>query len=286
MSIAPAFGSPKSKIVSNFHTTLGKTFNSLPSALGANTTPERPEQQQAAPTNGGGFVGAAANINDQQTSINAPSVGPDNDYSDGTEGIDRIGKAATAEVTIKAGNKAQQEQEALNAQLNKDMQAGMQTVQAGMPGDIQQGVSLSPKLGANNSATWINANNGKYHDFDGYYGAQCVDLYNFYMTGFVGGRASTGTGVNYAQDLWNNHDTGSLVQVARNQTPQMGDIAIWSNGMNGMGGHVAIIAQDNGNGTIRVLNANATSAGPNGSTVMSNLSKGSLMGYLRPRKLM
>lgn len=150
----------------------------------------------------------------------------------------------------------------------------------------QQGVSTSPTMGANGSATWINANNNKYHDFDGAYGAQCVDLYNFYMTGFVGGKSSVGM-VNYAQELWGNHDRGALVQVARNQTPQMGDIAIWSNAMNGMGGHVAIVAQANGNGTIRVLNANVASAGGSkGNSVMSNLSTGSLLGYLRPRKLM
>lgn len=281
MSIAP-FGSPaKSKIVGRFQTNMGKTFNSLPSALGANTSPVRPEQQAAAPVNGGGFVGAAANVNDQQDTIKSPSVGVDNDYSDGTAGIDRMGKAATAEVTIKAGNKAKQEQEAFGASMKNEMQAGMSAV-----GDIQQGVSLAPKMGANGSAEWINANYGKYHDFDGYYGAQCVDLYNFYMTGFVGGRASTGT-ITYAQELWQKHDTSQLVQVARNQTPQMGDIAIWSNGMNGMGGHVAIVAQSNGNGTIRVLNANVASNGGNkGTSVMSNLSTGSLLGYLRPRKLM
>jgi hypothetical protein len=148
----------------------------------------------------------------------------------------------------------------------------------------QQGVS-SPTKGANGSLNWINANNNKYHDFDGAYGAQCVDLYNFYMTGFVGGRSSVGQ-VNYAQELWQTHDTGALVQIAKNQRPQMGDIAIWSNAMNGQGGHVAIVAQDNGNGTVRVLNANATSAGPKGNSVMSNLSTGSLLGYLRPRKLM
>lgn len=147
----------------------------------------------------------------------------------------------------------------------------------------QQGAS-KPTRGANGSLTWINSNNGKYHDFDGAWGAQCVDLYNFYMTGFVGGRSSVGE-VNYAQELWQRHDGGALMQIAKNQRPQMGDIAIWSNAMNGQGGHVAIVAQDNGNGTIRVLNANATSAGPRGNTVMSNLSTGTLLGYLRPRKL-
>jgi surface antigen len=152
----------------------------------------------------------------------------------------------------------------------------------------QEGVSTSPVQGPNGSAQWINANNNKYHDFDGYYGAQCVDLYNFYMTGFVGGKSSVGMGgVGYAQELWGNHDRSTLVQVAKNQTPRMGDIAIWSNGMNGMGGHVAIVAQANGNGTIRVLNANvASNGGSKGTSVMSNLSTGSLLGYLRPRKLM
>lgn len=269
---APA--APKSKIVGNFQRKMGSTFNSLPTKLGANTTVERPEQQQAAPTNGGGFVGAATTVNDQQDTINRPSVGTDSDYSDGTSGIAKIGKAATAEVQIKADNKSGQNAHA--AGLN----AGMSS-----PGDIQQGVSLSPKMGANGSATWINANYNKYHDFDGRYGAQCVDLYNFYMTGFVGGRSSVGM-VNYAQELWTNHDRSAMVQVARNQAPQMGDVAIWSNGFNGQGGHVAIVAQDNGNGTVRVLNANATSRGSAGNTVMSNLSTGQLMGYLRPRKLM
>jgi surface antigen len=149
---------------------------------------------------------------------------------------------------------------------------------------LQQGAT-SPTMKSNGSLSWINQNNNKYQDFDGRYGAQCVDLYNFYMTGFVGGESSVGR-VDYAQDLWYIHDQKNLVQIAKNQKPRMGDIAIWSNSFNGVGGHVAIVAQDNGNGTIRVLNANATSAGPKGNTVMSNLSTGTLLGYLRPRKLM
>lgn len=145
------------------------------------------------------------------------------------------------------------------------------------------GISTAPVTGSNGSASWINANIGKYHDYDKAYGAQCVDLYAFYTSGFAGG---TPYGVGYAQELWGNHDSKAYVKIAGNQRPQMGDVAIWSNGMNGMGGHVAIVSQDNGNGTIRTLSANSTAAGSNGNTVMINLSKGSLLGYLRPRKLM
>lgn len=271
----------KSKIANNYQTKVGDTFNRMPSALSINTasTAERPEQQQAAPVSNN-YAGAAPTVNDQQTSINRPTVGADNDYSEGIDGIARMGQAATAEVQIKADNRANEQMQETNSKIQSGLQSGIDASLGG-----QEGVSLSPKLGSNGSASWINSNNGKYHDFDGAYGAQCVDLYNFYMTGFVGGRSSVGT-ISYANELWGKHDSKSLVQVAKNQTPQMGDIAIWSNSFNGVGGHVAIVAQDNGNGTIRVLNANATSKGSAGNTVMSNLSTGTLMGYLRPRKLM
>lgn len=145
------------------------------------------------------------------------------------------------------------------------------------------GISTAPVTQSNGSASWINANNNKYHDYDGAFGAQCVDLYAFYTSGFAGG---TPFGVGYAQELWGNYDSKAYARVAGNQRPQMGDVAIWSNGMNGQGGHVAIVTQDNGNGTLRVLQANATSAGSKGNTIISNISKGSLLGYLRPRKLM
>jgi surface antigen len=160
-----------------------------------------------------------------------------------------------------------------------------QSLYGAIQGNGQQGVSTSPKMGANGSASWINANNGKYLDFDGAYGAQCVDLFNFYASGFVGANLMMGQAP-YAKDLWRVHDRNAFVQVAANQRPQMGDVAVWSGAFNGGPGHVAIVAQDNGNGTIRVLNANATSAGPRGVTTMSNLSTGTLLGYLRPRKLM
>ena len=407
MSFAPAFGAPKSKIVNKFSTSTGKTFKSLPRMGTAIQANQEQVQQQQAIQQPMQQAPAQASINDQQSNINTPTAGIDNEPTvDGFGGIDRIGKAATAEAQIRANNRNRQAQsqasslggqslgdfsgsgdgsgldgeQLQNAKLianigkqrgmsDEDIQialatalaeSGLRNVNYGDRDSVglfqqrtsqgwgsiqqimdpnysagkfydtlkttargatpwqtaqnvqrsafadgsnyaaqwgkaqaafksiyspQQGVSTSPLPGKNGSATWINANNGRYHDFDGAYGAQCVDLYNFYMTGFVGGKSSVGM-VNYAQELWGNHDRGSLVQVARNQKPQMGDIAIWSNAMNGMGGHVAIVAQDNGNGTIRVLNANATSAGSRGNTVMSNLSTGSLLGYLRPRKLM
>jgi len=411
VSFAPAFGAPKSKIVNRFTQSAGKTIKRLPSRMGTDMAQEQAQQtQQADAVQQQVFNSAPAsqNINDSQEVIRTPNAPQEMEAtSDGTEGISRIGQAATAEAKIRAANRQRQTSNSSvggasigdfngggdgsgldNDQLNnarliaqvgrqrgmsdEDIQialatalaeSGLRNVNYGDRDSVglfqqrtsqgwgstqqimdpnysagkfydtlrttgrgatpwqtaqnvqrsafadgsnyqaqwgkaqaafksiyqpsgQQGVSTSPVPGKNGSATWINNNINKYHDFDGRYEAQCVDLYNFYMTGFVGGKSSVGM-VNYAQELWGSHDRGALVQVARNQKPQMGDIAIWSNAMNGMGGHVAIVAQDNGNGTIRVLNANvASNGGSKGTSVMSNLSTGTLLGYLRPRKLM
>lgn len=280
---APAY--KPSRIGTNFSNSISNTVKQLPSRLGNNTSQEFIPQRAAIADNN---TPAPAPSPIVQDTVQTPSAGIDVYEATGTKGIAGIGQAATNEVNMRVDYQRQQQQKEFDAQYKAQMQGATDKLNnAWANQDLagQEGVSLSPKLGANGSASWINANNGKYHDFDGAFGAQCVDLYNFYMTGFVGGQSSVGQ-VNYAQELWGNHDRSALVQVAKNQKPQMGDIAIWSNSFNGMGGHVAIVAQDNGNGTIRVLNANATSAGPAGNTVMSNLSTGTLLGYLRPRKLM
>lgn len=289
MSI-PAWGgtpTPKtSRIGSNFSASVSNTMKALPSRMGGNSAQAFAPQRAGIQDNSSAV--APVNVM-QQDVIQTPTAGVDIYEPTGTKGIAGIGQAANNEVNIRLGNKQEQQQKEFDAQMNSEMAGATDKLNnAWATNGGQEGVSLSPKLGANGSASWINANNNKYHDFDGWYGAQCVDLYNFYMTGFVGGRSSVGMGgVGYAQELWGNHDRGSLVQVAKNQKPQMGDIAIWSNAMNGMGGHVAIVAQDNGNGTIRVLNANvASNGGSKGTSVMSNLATGTLMGYLRPKKLM
>lgn len=164
----------------------------------------------------------------------------------------------------------------------KNWQQAQQIYKSAM---ANNGAVTSPKLGKNGSASWINSNIGKYHDYDGAYGAQCVDLFNFYTTGFVGGNPRMGNVVG-AKDIWNAYDPSAYVRVNASQNPQMGDVVVWGDSWGGGYGHVGIVAGVNPNGTLRVLNANATSAGPRGNTVMSNLSRSGLLGYLRPKKLM
>lgn len=133
------------------------------------------------------------------------------------------------------------------------------------------------------AAGWIQRNEGKYHDYDKAYGAQCVDLYAYYTTGFAGGNPIPVTG---ATEIWNNFDNSVYRRVGANNKTRMGDVAIFGRSMGGGYGHVGIVVGDNGNGTLRLLQANATRLGPAGNTVISNISKSALMGYLRPTRLM
>lgn len=146
-----------------------------------------------------------------------------------------------------------------------------------------EGARAAPKLGANGSAQWITANTNRYLDYDGAYGAQCVDLYDFYTTGFVGGGAPM---VGYADEIWQNHDPRAYQQISANQGTQMGDVAVWGKGGATPMSHVGIIIQDMGNGFVKTLSNNATSAGSTGTSAVVTISKANLLGYLRPRKLM
>ena len=145
--------------------------------------------------------------------------------------------------------------------------------------------SLAAKRPIDNSAVgnWITQNNNKYIDYDGYFGAQCVDLYNAYTASFVGGKNIM---VGWAPEIYNNYDRAAYTRTGANVPGAMGYVAVFNRGGATPYGHVAIVVGDNGNGTLRVLQANATPQGSAGNTIISNISKATLMGYLVPNKLM
>lgn len=143
-----------------------------------------------------------------------------------------------------------------------------------------QSVQSNPDL-----SNWINTFNNRYLDYDHAYGAQCVDLYAYYTSGFVGGRPNP---VGYAPEIYNNFDQRAYHQVGNNNVSHMGDVAVWGQGPYTPMGHVAIVVGDNGNGTLRVLQSNArgyAADDPRNTSIISNISKAALMGYLRPNKL-
>lgn len=141
----------------------------------------------------------------------------------------------------------------------------------------------APKGGNAGVSSFISMNNNRYIDYDGAYGAQCVDLYNLYTASFVGGKNIM---VGWAPEIFNRYDANAYRRVGANVTGQMGYVAVFNRGGATPSGHVAIVVGDNGNGTLRVLHANATSLGSRGNTIISNISKASLMGYLIPNKLL
>ena len=89
---------------------------------------------------------------------------------------------------------------------------------------------------------FLNINNGKKLDFDGHYGAQCVDLFRCFNRDVLG--IAQPRGVNGAKDFWNNYsndpnlyDNFTRIANTPDFVPQFGDIAVWGNGTYG---HIAI----------------------------------------------
>ena len=102
----------------------------------------------------------------------------------------------------------------------------------------------------NEAIKWCDSQLGKALDYDGVYGAQCVDFFNYYYKFLTGGRNpySDGYGVPGAKDLWNVSNV-RFNKIAndpndQNQVPKEGDIIIYSGNMAGTGGygHVAVYA--------------------------------------------
>lgn len=146
------------------------------------------------------------------------------------------------------------------------------------------GPKVNPQVGLNNPALkgWIERHNNRYLDYDNAYGAQCVDLYDYYVSGFLGGEPKF---VGIAAEIYHNYDSRVFNRFDRSVVARAGDVAIWNVGPGTPGSHVAIVIGDNGDGTLRVLHSNATPQGSRGNSTISNISKGALAGYLRPKKL-
>jgi hypothetical protein len=85
---------------------------------------------------------------------------------------------------------------------------------------------------------WMQAVNGKYIDYDGAYGAQCVDLIKKYFVEIIGIPAIR----NNAIDYWTNYPTAHFTRISNTASfvPKSGDIMIWGKGV-GQYGHIAIV---------------------------------------------
>lgn len=141
--------------------------------------------------------------------------------------------------------------------------------------------------------------NNKYVDADGYYGAQCWDLWEQYCRSVVGcAGISTQYSPNpgYTSGLWDGYALNGaadyFTQVSAGSVPKKGDVAIWKYGQYPYYpySHAAIVIGDAGS-YVNVLSQNSSPSLPGnpypgqstGPSIKQNLTKAGLAGYFRPR---
>lgn len=126
------------------------------------------------------------------------------------------------------------------------------------------------------AVVWANnhASNGSVLDYDGVYGAQCVDLIKYYYV-FLGNDAVNGNGKDYAT---NSLPSGwTRIQYYSGFVPQPGDVAVWTTGGGG-NGHVAIVISANAS-TMTVVEQNWVGQY---CSSRSNASTSGIWGVIRP----
>ena len=122
----------------------------------------------------------------------------------------------------------------------------------------------------------------KSNDFDGAYGAQCFDLFQFYNRDVVGGSFVSGNG---AVDIWTTYPKDLYEKIPNSPTayPKKGDVIVWGSAY-GPYGHVAIASEDGNPQTdsFTVLSQNDPVGVPSIYKTYSDW-KG-VLGWLRPKQ--
>lgn len=132
-----------------------------------------------------------------------------------------------------------------------------------------------------NIDTFLKQYENKSWDFDGAYGAQCFDLFQFYNRDVVGAPFVTGGS---AKDIWNTYPRAFYEQIPNGATnyPKKGDVMIWGDKY-GVYGHVAICSEDGNPQTdsFTVLSQNDPIGVPSIYKTYTNW-KG-VLGWIRPK---
>ena len=93
------------------------------------------------------------------------------------------------------------------------------------------------------AVNWAYAQEGKYLDYDGAYGAQCVDLIKYYYAYFGKASYAKGNGCQYVSNAL--PEGWTRIKNTADFIPKPGDIAVWGTELS-KAGHVAIILSANG----------------------------------------
>ena len=103
---------------------------------------------------------------------------------------------------------------------------------------------------------WMNARIGQALDYDGAYGAQCVDVFNFYLRDVWGISNPIGMyPVGYAYQIFNYNAPAGWEKISGSGNYRVGDVVIWNPPRGKKAGHVGIVYSVDG-GTVRIFQQN------------------------------
>jgi len=139
--------------------------------------------------------------------------------------------------------------------------------------------SKTSKISANASAksaldSFARRYNGSHLDWDGGYGAQCVDLAKAWNESVVRGPVVRGNGKEWVRNCV---ASGAYTRISASSTARLGDIVAWDGSWGRGYGHVGVVVEDLGS-KLRTFDQ------LNGTTGYHTLSKRGLLGYARPKK--
>lgn len=131
-----------------------------------------------------------------------------------------------------------------------------------------------------NIIDFFNKYNGRAIDRDGYYGAQCMDLYNQYQEEVMGIKPK---GAVYAKDVWNTYNKDDFTQISNTYdfVPKLGDVAVWGYASSNPYGHVAICT---GKGDINTFESFDQNWSAQVCKYENHNYFGGFLGVLRPKK--
>lgn len=137
-----------------------------------------------------------------------------------------------------------------------------------------------------NLEEFVNKYNGKKVDFDGAFGAQCVDLFRQYNKD-VWGNPHTGA-VEGAKDLFLNYEKlpteKKLLDIVPANTNRIfhGDVAVWGASASNKYGHVAIVVGFLGNQSLLVFEQDGFKQD---GAKLNVRSRDNLLGFLRKKSV-
>ena len=126
---------------------------------------------------------------------------------------------------------------------------------------------------------WLNSQKGKAIDFDGSYGVQCVDFFNYYLKNYWGYQNPIGMyPVSYAYQIFDRDQPSGWQKISGNSNFRTGDIVVWNSSVGKGAGHVGVIYSVDSSG-VKVAHENW---GAKYVTITSLPSVNSIRGVFRP----